>query len=197
MMQFVHEGDHPDKSSVILLPMIDMKSNDITCIYSTLKFIAEHAHHHWVTPTITFDQPLWWKALTVIQSEPIDSDMHKMVLRLGGFHAQMNFHVCIRHLMTGSGLQELLELIYAPKAVEKILAGQAVARATRRHFIVDVVLNAMLLSNLFGVPIPHYPAIIDVHYLVEEQPDSVLHMDQDDAVIHAVDSMEKIKYQPR
>ena len=93
--------------------------------------------------------------------------------------------------MAGCGLQELLELIYAPKAVEQILAGKAVARAIRGHFIVDAVLNAMFLSNLLGAPIPHYlnngAGIIDVHSLEDEQPDSALHSDQDDAEIDAVD----------
>ena len=66
MMQFVHHGNHPGKSSVIFLPIIDMNPSDTTCIYSTLSFVSEHAHYHSVTPVITFDQPLWWKALDLI-----------------------------------------------------------------------------------------------------------------------------------
>ena len=62
MMQFVHDGDHPGKASVMFLPMIDMNPTDVSCIYSTLLFVSEHAHHHSVKPIITFDQPLWWKA---------------------------------------------------------------------------------------------------------------------------------------
>ena len=83
MMQFVHHGTHPGKSSFVFLPMIDMKSTDPTCIYSTLKFICEHAHHHNATPIITFDQPLWWKAMLIIEAEPEGSNLHSIVLRLG------------------------------------------------------------------------------------------------------------------
>lgn len=54
MMQFVHEGDHPGKSSVMFLPMIDMNPYDATCIYSALKFVSEHARRHDVKPIITF-----------------------------------------------------------------------------------------------------------------------------------------------
>ena len=39
MMQLVHNGRHPGKSSVMFLPMIDMNPSDTTCVYSTLKYI--------------------------------------------------------------------------------------------------------------------------------------------------------------
>jgi len=50
----------------------------------------EHAQQHNVTPIITFEQPLWWKALVIIMSEPLGSDLRKIVLRLGGFHTAMS-----------------------------------------------------------------------------------------------------------
>jgi len=50
--------------------------------------------------------------------------------------------------MAGSGLRELLELIYASNAVDHILTGKAIARAVRAHLIVDAALNAL------EVPIP-------------------------------------------
>jgi hypothetical protein len=43
MMQYVHYKSHPGKSSVLFLPMIDMRSSDLSCIFSTLKYIAQHA----------------------------------------------------------------------------------------------------------------------------------------------------------
>ena len=65
MMQAVHLCDHPPKSSVIFLPMIDMSSSDPTCIYSTLIYVAEHAQRHDLTPVIIFDQRLLWKSLAI------------------------------------------------------------------------------------------------------------------------------------
>ena len=112
MMQLVHRGNHPGKSSVMFLPMIDMNPSDVTCVYSTLRYIWDHAHRHDVSPIITFDQPLWWKALMIILTEPVDSDLNYIVLRLGSFHTEINFLGCIGHLMAASGLQDLLELIY-------------------------------------------------------------------------------------
>ena len=147
IMQFVYQGDHPGKASVMFLPMIDMNSNDTTCIYSTLAFVTEHARCHDVSPITTSDQSLWWNALMIIRSEPLVSDLRRIVLRSGGFHAEMSFLACIGHAMASSGLQELLELIYSQNAVVHImLSGKVIARAVRAHFIVDAAHNVMMVT---------------------------------------------------
>ena len=151
MMQFVHHGDHPGKSSVMFLPMIDMNPTDVSCIYSMLIFITEHAHRYNVQPIITFDQPLWWKAFLITATEPANSDLRNIVLCLGGFHTEMSFLGSIGHLMAGSGLQELFELIYAPNAVVHMLAGKALARAVRAHLTIESALNALLLSDAMKI----------------------------------------------
>jgi len=121
LMQCVHSIAHPGKSSVLFLPMIDMSSSDPSCIYSTLSFVAHHAEIYHFKPIITFDQPLWWKALSIILSQPNESPVRKIVLRLGTFHMEMSFMGTIGHLMSGSGLAEVLELVYAPNAVQHIM----------------------------------------------------------------------------
>ena len=78
----------------------------------------------------------------VIESEPADSDLRQVVLRLGSFHREMSFIGSIGHLIAESGLKKLLELIYAPNAVKHILTGKAIARAVRAHLLVDVVLKS-------------------------------------------------------
>ena len=50
----------------------------------------------------------------IIMTEPLDSDLRKIVFRLGGFHTEMSFLGCIGSLMAGSRLKEILEMIYAP-----------------------------------------------------------------------------------
>ena len=57
-----------------------------------------------VTPVLTFDQPLWWKATTIVASVKEDDDIKSVVLMLGGFHTRMSFLGCIGHLMGGSSL---------------------------------------------------------------------------------------------
>ena len=64
------------------------------------------------------EQPLWWKSLAIQLSQPEGSPIRRLILRLGAFHMYMNFLGSIGHLMAGSGIKELFEMIYAPKAVE-------------------------------------------------------------------------------
>ncbi|KAL8616901.1 hypothetical protein ACOMHN_041820 [Nucella lapillus] len=78
-----------------------------------------------------FDQPLYWKAHEIISNKPEQQELSCILLRLGVFHVEMSFMGCIGHLMDGSGLQEILELAYAPNAVVHMLTGKAVSRAFR------------------------------------------------------------------
>ncbi|CAC5414988.1 unnamed protein product [Mytilus coruscus] len=151
-MQMVQTGDYPGKSSVSFLPMIDLNASDMTCIYSTLNFVANQAKRYDITAILTFDQPLYWKAFS-------------MVLRLGTFHKEMSFLGSIGNLMSNTGLKEMLELIYAPNVVTHILSGKAVARAFRGHMLVDTVLYCVLIAEIFS---------IDVSKLLEESH-STLH----------------------
>ena len=133
--------------------MIDMDSTDMSCIFSTLTDVCEQANAYNVTPVITFDQPLWWKALMIIESEPTDSYLKSIVLRLGGLHMEMSFLGSIGYLMAGSGLQEVLEVVYARNAVKHMLSGKAISRAVRGHLLVDAALNTILVANAYNLPI--------------------------------------------
>ena len=66
LMQLIHKGNHPGKSSVVFMPIVDMNPTDISCVYSTLKFVCDQAKNYNVTPIIIFDQPLWWKATILL-----------------------------------------------------------------------------------------------------------------------------------
>lgn len=147
MMQMVHKGIHPGKASVQFLPLIDLQSSDPTCIYLTMFFVCKQAKYYNFTPVLTFDQPLWWKALNIFQHEPQTSDLKSIVLRLGGFHIQMSFLGSIGHIMAGSGLQEVLETIYAEQTVRHMLSGKAVDRAIRGHMITDAVLHSLVIKK--------------------------------------------------
>lgn len=63
------------------------------------------------------------------ESEPPNSGLRQVVLRLGSFHKEVSLIGSIGHLMAESGLKELLEFIYAPTAVEHFLTGKAIAKA--------------------------------------------------------------------
>ena len=67
---------------------------------------------------------------------------------------EMSFLGSNGHLMAGSGINELFEMIYAPKSVVQILSGKATSRAVRAHLLLDAVLNGLLLSKSMDVPLP-------------------------------------------
>ncbi len=153
MMQILHSGQYPGKSSVIFLPMIDFEPSDPSRIFSTLKFVATQAVKYNVTPVLTFDQPLYWKALSIIRSQTNDNDIQHIVLRLGGFLVEMSFLGSIGHLMAETGLREVLEVVYASNSVSHMLTDKAVSRAVRGH-LVDAAVNTLLLSDAYNVPVP-------------------------------------------
>jgi hypothetical protein len=66
LMEMVCTGSNPGLSNITFLPMIDLNHSDMSCVYSTLKFVSKEASHHNRTPVITFDQPLYWKALIIM-----------------------------------------------------------------------------------------------------------------------------------
>ena len=80
--------------------MIDMDPTNESYIYSTLHFVANEIKKYGVTPFLTFDQPLWMKALHILDAEPSTSRIKNIVLRLGGFHMEMSFLWSIGHIMT-------------------------------------------------------------------------------------------------
>ncbi len=64
-----------------------------------------------------------------------------MVLRLGGLHTDMSFLSIIGHLMAGSGLNELLEVVYVSNSVTHIISGKALSRAVRGHLHFSLMMH--------------------------------------------------------
>ena len=129
------------KSTVLKLLIIDLDPSNPTCIYSTLRFIELQALKIGKqTPCVTFDQPLWYKAVGIIENEGLN-----MVCRLGGFHLLMSFLGSIGSLMGGSGLENVLENIFASNVIQHILSGKAFARAVRGHMLT----HSALLQTFF------------------------------------------------
>lgn len=178
-MQHVSEGIHPGASSVRLLPLIDMDPGDLSCIYSTLCFLTNHAKRYAVTPVVTFDQPLWWKATSIIENEKEESPLKSVVVRLGGFHTLMSYLGCIGHVMQGSGLKDVLEQVFTRNTVIHIMSGKAVARALRGHFLVDSALHTILLEE--KLEFSCFPSAPTSDYVdADEEYDTTPESDDDD-----------------
>ena len=74
------------------------------------------------TPCVTFDQPLWYKASDIIAKKKLNT-----ICRLRGFHTLMSFLGAVGDMMSGSGIEELLELVYAANSVSHMMSGKAFA----------------------------------------------------------------------
>lgn len=82
---------------------------------------------------ITFGQPLYSKAREKVSAATEKSDLSKILIRLGGFHLLMSFFGAIGYIVQGSGIKEVLSLIYASNSLDKMLNGHAYARAIKAH----------------------------------------------------------------
>ena len=74
-MQMVTVGDHLDPADFRLLPIIDLNPGDKSCILSTLSFIDNQAAKLNIeTACVTFDQPLWIKAVEIINGVNMNNE---------------------------------------------------------------------------------------------------------------------------
>ncbi|PZC75227.1 hypothetical protein B5X24_HaOG206534 [Helicoverpa armigera] len=137
------------KSKISFLPFIHQPANNYDTIYTTLLCAVENAkrYNHEVC-IITFDQPLYAKAREIVSAAPEESEVSKIIVRLGGFHLLMSFFGAIGYIMQGSGLKEVLAEVYATKSLEKMLSGHAYARAVRAHTILQLTLALKILKDL-------------------------------------------------
>ena len=124
-MQAMSRGEHPKPSSFHFLPLIDLQPSNIDYVYSTLVFIKEECKKIDCYPVVTFDQPLYIKAMSLTKAQ--DSD--------------------VGHIMKGSGLEEVIGQCYSELTVRDILKGKAFTRAIRAHSIVHRALYYLLLEE--------------------------------------------------
>ena len=190
MMHIIYENsEHPGKSSVYFLPMIDMNSSDMTCIYSTLRYVATLARTHKVAPIITFDQPLFWKASEITEEVTDDDQVKEVTVMLGTFHMFMNLLGAIGTLMEGTGIRKLLEVIYGENAVSHILTGKAVQRAFRAHLLLDKCLTHEIVAQIAEQD-PSFNQLLDE---LEEKYVSVLSHETEVDLIQNDETLLKIR----
>ena len=144
LMQAYRKGAFPRKSEVTLFPIINLNPNDYSCIYSTLRFVIDQSKKaNSGSPCITFDQPLWLKAVKIIT----EKSLH-IPCRIGGFHTLMSFLGNIGTSMKGSGFSESMKVLYGENAVQHIVSGKAIARALRGHFLLQSALRLQIIRFL-------------------------------------------------
>ena len=65
-----------------------------------------------------------------------------------GLSHYYEFSRCRWDMMMGSGIEELLEPVYATNSVGHMMSGKAFARAIRGHFLDDSCLNNILIDKI-------------------------------------------------
>ena len=139
------------KSSFHLLPIVNLNPNDLNSLNTCLYFLSDHAFKAGVDAVITFDQPLWWKANMLCQSESPDSPLRNILLMLGVFHLILSLLAATTHFMIMSGLDKALEHIYAANTVPQIISGKSYNRAIRAHTLVLGALGNIRINKALGI----------------------------------------------
>ncbi|KAK2578572.1 hypothetical protein KPH14_012006, partial [Odynerus spinipes] len=137
------------KSKVMFLPFINAPPSDYDTIYTTLNSaLTRSKATKCKSCIVTFDQPLFWKARDIVSNADPSSDISCIIVRLGGFHVLISFLGAIGYIMSGSGLEDALKMIYAENSVEKICSGHAYSRAVRAHFLLHLSLAKRIMDKI-------------------------------------------------
>lgn len=130
------------------LPFINLDPGNLSTIYTALCFTASQCRQlNQCIVFVTFDQPLYIKAVTMVKSENSSSELSKIVVRLGGFHLLMSFLGTIGYIMNGSGIEDLYAQIYARNTVVHMLSGHAYSRAVRACFLAQEAISHLVLES--------------------------------------------------
>ena len=102
-----------------------------------------------MTPVLTFDQPLYWKVMSIKEFLDASDSIKKCVIRLRAFHQLMSFYGAIGYIMQVSGLEELFEIRYAELSVHNMIIGKEISRATRAHTLLYAVMFRHLVVKMY------------------------------------------------
>ena len=93
----------------------------------------------------------------------------------------MSFLGSIGHLMKGTGLEEVFELIYADNTVGQILNGKAVSRAERAHSLVQTALYALIMSDTYDIELPSEPKVTETLTSEENRIEPIQAMSEEES----------------
>jgi len=153
---------------MFFLPFIDLCPGIMSFIYSTLLFIGKHGKHYDIIPMITFNQLLWWKAFSTIDSEVLlvdckISSSDQLVSTLS---------LVLRVHRAGSSLKLFLEQVYARNTVAHMHTGKAYGRAVHGHLLALAVLSTMLTATALNIPLRmHHKLMIEPYGQSLNEPD--------------------------
>ena len=133
---FCYKIDESIKSKILILPFTLGLPSDFTTIFSDLMYARNASNMK--TLFVTFDQPLYLKAMKIVSNFP---ELFKCsLIKLGEFHLIMSYPGSIGFVMSGSGLKDLWSTVYAECSVVHMLSGHAYSRSVAAHLSTMVAL---------------------------------------------------------
>ncbi|KAK5638255.1 hypothetical protein RI129_012550 [Pyrocoelia pectoralis] len=145
-MEVLSTGIPYTTSQIVCLPFINGPPSNLTTLNSSLHYAAAETRKlNRQTCFVTYDQPLYAKALSIVEGSNSE-ELRNVVVRLGGFHLLMSYLGAIGYIMSESGIEDLWTTVYAADSVKKMLTGHAYARALRAHIMSFTALGIIILE---------------------------------------------------
>ncbi len=132
-------------SDVVALPFINLSPSDMSTIYTALLFAQNEAslfNRNYCI--ITFDQPLFIKAVDIVHASPELRD--SIIVRLGGLHMAFSYMGSDGYIMSGSGQEQMWSTVYAEGSIPQMVSGHAYSRALCACILSIQAITSVLLS---------------------------------------------------
>lgn len=147
-MEILLSKNNAEKCRILYLPFILAPPSDHNTINTSLFMASTRAAELNITYAyVSFDLPLYFKALEIVQTT-CHENLKNVVPILGGFHLLMSFLGSIGAIMDGSGIKEMLSLIYAENSIPYILNGKAYSRAVRGHVLIHCAISNLIFDMI-------------------------------------------------
>ena len=145
VMRGIYSKDVHDTHSVIYCPVIDLKSDSNSRVYTSPLYVIEQHRKLGLhgLPIIMFDMPLWKRAMIVKFHMKL-----KIIILMGNFHNEMASVAGIGYLMKNSGIEEVMQLIYKVNTNKAVLLGKDYERSVRVHGLIASALRRILLEQI-------------------------------------------------
>lgn len=133
-------------SEMVCLPFINGPPSNLTTLNTSLHYAAKETRmSNRETCFVTYDQPLYAKALSIVQ-ESQSEELKNVVVRLERFHT--SYFGSIGYIMTGSGIEDLWSTLYAAESVNRMLVGHAYSTALRAYIMSFTALGFLISKSL-------------------------------------------------
>ena len=122
-MKHVHNSNAKSSSSIVCQPIIDSNPNDYSTSNTDLLRCIQLEKPNYAV--ITFDLPIWLKAVDLILSQRMP-----IIPSLRGFHLLKSYSATFGVIFADSGLHDIINLIYEGElAADSILNGNSYDKA--------------------------------------------------------------------